>query len=127
MSIKLILAIVTITTALICYTIGVWTEHHQKCLKPFHVIFFWIGLVFDTTGTTIMSFISRENGGGSLLSAHGITGLIAIILMCVHAVWATVVLAKKQEKQQKVFHRFSVLVWCIWLIPFIIGMMMGMR
>lgn len=68
MDFKLIAAIVTITMALIFYTIGVWTEHKQKCLKKFHLVFFWIGLLFDTTGTTIMSLISQENGGSSLLS-----------------------------------------------------------
>lgn len=126
MSIKLIFAIVTITLALVFYTIGVWTEHKQKCLKKFHLIFFWIGLVFDTTGTTIMSLISRENGSSSLLSVHGITGLLAIILMLVHAIWATVVLVRKNQASQKTFHHFSVFVWCVWLVPFLIGMFMGM-
>lgn len=126
MDFKLITAVVTITMALIFYTIGVWTEHKQKCLKKFHLIFFWTGLIFDTTGTTVMSLISRENGGSNLLSAHGITGALAIILMLVHAIWATVVLVKKNEKSQKAFHRFSIFVWCVWLVPFLIGMFMGM-
>ncbi len=125
MSGKLIAAIITITLALICYTIGVWSEHRAKKLKISHLIFFWVGLVFDTTGTTIMTSISKESGGSSLLSSHGITGALAIILMIIHAVWASVVLVRKNEEAQTAFHKFSIVVWCIWLIPFVLGMVMG--
>lgn len=70
MKIKLIFAIITITLALIFYTIGVFLEKKNKTLKKEHVIIFWLGLIFDTTGTTIMSTISNE---GSIFSLHGIT------------------------------------------------------
>ena len=53
--------------------------------------------------------------------------MIAIILMMIHAVWATVVLVRKDDKAIYTFHRFSILVWVIWLIPFVLGMMMGMK
>jgi uncharacterized repeat protein (TIGR03987 family) len=61
------------------------------------------------------------------MSAHGITGAVAIVLMVVHAVWATAVLARKDEKAMRSFHKFSILVWAIWLVPFVLGMMMGMK
>lgn len=127
MSTKLILAIITISLALVFYTVGVWTEHKQKSLKWPNLVFFWLGLVFDTTGTTIMTFISESNGTNGFLSVHGITGALAIVLMIVHAVWATVVLARKNEKAQHTFHRFSIVVWCIWLIPYLLGVFMGMN
>lgn len=127
MSTKLILAIITISLALVFYTVGVWTEHKQKSLKWQNLVFFWLGLVFDTTGTTIMTFISESNGTNGFLSVHGITGTLAIVLMIVHAVWATVVLARKNEKAQHTFHRFSIVVWCIWLIPYLLGVFMGMN
>lgn len=127
MSTKLILAIITISLALVFYTVGVWTEHKQKSLKWQNLVFFWLGLVFDTTGTTIMTFISESNGTNGFLSVHGITGALAIVLMIVHAVWATVVLARKNEKAQHTFHRFSIVVWCIWLIPYLLGVFMGMN
>jgi uncharacterized repeat protein (TIGR03987 family) len=127
MDTKLILAIVTITMALIFYTAGVWSEHRQKQLRAKNLILFWIGLVFDTTGTTIMTTISNLDVDANRLNLHGITGAAAILLMIVHAVWATIVLATKNEKAQHTFHRFSVTVWCIWLVPYILGMIMGMR
>jgi len=38
--------------------------------------------------------------------------------MFIHAVWAAVVLKRKNEKAIQNFHKFSVLVWAIWLIPY---------
>lgn len=127
MSPILIKAVIAITLALIFYTIGVWSEHRAKVLKPIHLVFFWLGLIMDTTGTTLMAKMAESSGGGGLMSAHGITGLIAIILMMIHAVWATFVLARKDDKAMHTFHRLSIAVWVIWLIPFVLGMMMGMK
>lgn len=45
--------------------------------------------------------------------------------MCVHAIRATVVLIKKDEKMIASFHRFSVAVWLIWLIPCFNPMLFG--
>ncbi len=49
-------------------------------------------------------------------SVHGLTGIFAILLMFIHAVWASVVLARKDERLIINFHKFSVVVWLIWLI-----------
>ena len=125
MSPTLIKAIIFITLALILYTIGVWTEKIGRTLKPFHLIFFWAGLICDSLGTFLMSKLTGS-AESKALSLHGITGAIAIILMMVHAVWATVVLIKKDEKSLHTFHRFSLFVWIVWLVPYILGMMMGM-
>lgn len=119
----LISAIITITLALVFYTIGVWGEKMQGELKKWHLLVFYLGLVFDTTGTTIMSRIAS---GGFKLNFHGITGLLAIILMLFHALWATGVLVRNNEKAKANFHRLSIVVWIIWLIPFISGAVFGM-
>ena len=52
---------------------------------------------------------------------HGFTGIIAIALMLIHAIWAAVVLVKKNQNMLSKFHKFSIIVWIIWLIPFISG------
>lgn len=122
----LIAVIISITMALIFYTIGVWSEHRAKVLMPKHLAFFWLGLCFDATGTELMSHMASGSGGG-LMTLHGITGMIAIILMLVHAVWATAVMIRKDEQMMHTFHRFSITVWVIWLVPFVLGMIMGMR
>ena len=120
------IAIVTITLALVCYTIGVWAERRAGVLKKWHAIVFWLGLVFDTTGTTVMGQIAKQNGGGGS-GLHGVTGLLAIGLMLFHAVWAAVVLVKKDAQKQQSFHKFSIFVWIVWLIPYVLGMVLGMQ
>lgn len=115
-------AIATIVSALVFYTVGVWSERFAGKLKPWHLILFWIGFVFDTTGTTLMSRIA----GQWTLDVHSITGVLAIVLMLGHAVWASIVLLTRNEKAIQNFHKFSTLVWLIWLVPFITGLIGAM-
>lgn len=117
------IAIITISLALVFYTVGVWGEKLQKTLKPVHLVFFWIGLLFDTIGTTVMSRIAQAGSGDPL---HAVTGMLAILLMLAHAIWATYVIVKKDAKQMQSFHKFSIAVWVIWLIPYFSGVIMGM-
>jgi uncharacterized repeat protein (TIGR03987 family) len=113
---------ITINLALICYSIGVWSERFAGRLKPWHLAFFWLGLVFDTWGTGLM----MEMVGGLTFDVHGVSGVIAILLMLIHAVWASVVLIRKDEKMIRNFHKFSVVVWVIWLIPYFSPMIFAM-
>jgi uncharacterized repeat protein (TIGR03987 family) len=107
-------ASVIITAALVFYTIGVWSERLAGRLKPWHLVFFWLGLACDTIGTGMM----LDFAGGLTADVHGVTGVIAILLMLVHAVWATIVLARRDERLILTFHRFSIVVWAVWLIPY---------
>lgn len=124
----LIAAIVLITLALIFYTAGVWTEHRAGTLRPGHVALFVTGLVFDTAGTTVMSIIARSGTvpDTALNQVMEVTGLLALILMAVHAVWAVVTLIRRRPRELAVFHRFSLVVWAIWLVPYITGMLGSM-
>jgi uncharacterized repeat protein (TIGR03987 family) len=116
-------AVIFINLAFVFYTIGVWSEKKQGILKFWHVVVFCIGLLFDTLGTT---FMGRISGSMFSVSFHGITGLSALLLMIFHVLWAIVVLFKNNESMKSEFHRFSIVVWLIWLIPFLSGAIMGM-
>lgn len=109
------LPMIIISLALIFYSIGVWSERFQGRLKTWHLVFFWLGLVCDTWGTGLMI----EMAGGLTADIHGITGVIAILLMLIHAVWATIVLIRKDEIAIRKFHRFSLFVWFVWLVPYL--------
>ena len=106
---------IAINLALVFYSIGVWSERIQGRLKPWHLAFFGLGLVCDTVGTGLMF----EMAGGLTFDVHGLTGMLAIILMLIHAVWAAVVLLRKDAKMIANFHKFSVAVWVIWLVPYL--------
>ena len=45
--------------------------------------------------------------------------------MIVHAMWATVTYLRGSQKARKRFHTFSTVVWLVWLVPYIIGMLVG--
>lgn len=116
-------AILFISLALVLYTLGVWGEKLQGALKPWHLAVFWAGLACDAAGTALMGMLAESVAP---FSFHAVTGAAAILLMLLHAVWATVVLARKNQAMVHVFHRFSLAVWVIWLVPYISGLVAGM-
>ncbi|MFZ0531549.1 MAG: HsmA family protein [Anaerolineales bacterium] len=116
------LPLIIISLALIFYSIGVWSERIQGKLKTWHLIFFWSGLVCDMWGTGLMI----DMAGGLTSDIHGVTGVIAIVLMLIHAFWATLVLIKKDENAISNFHKFSLIVWFVWLIPYFSPMVINM-
>jgi len=117
------LATTLITLALVFYSVGVWSERIARYLKPWHVVMFWLGLAFDAFGTYAMDLLEP---GIDWASMHTITGQLAIWLMFGHAVWATIVVRRDDKIARTRFHRLSVLVWLIWLVPYIGGMFLGM-
>jgi uncharacterized repeat protein (TIGR03987 family) len=116
-------ATIFITLALGFYSGGVWSEKIAGRLKRWHVVLFWLGLVCDTAGTGIM----LELAGGFGLDIHGLTGTLAILLMIGHAVWATVVVVRQAERALVNFHRLSLLVWAVWLVPYGTGFFASMH
>jgi len=122
MTSQTLIAMILITLALVFYSIGVWSERIAGSLKWWHLIFFWTGLIFDTIGTAIM----MEMAGGIGFDIHSLTGVLAILLMIIHAIWATIVLVREDERMIANFHKFSVVVWLIWLIPYLSGFVVSM-
>jgi uncharacterized repeat protein (TIGR03987 family) len=120
----LLLSTILITLALVFYSIGVWAERIARYLKAWHVAAFWTGFMFDVTGTLAMTKLAK--GSFNPVELHTLTGQIALWLMLAHAVWATFVVRKGSEKNRIGFHRYSLVVWLIWLIPYFGGMFMGM-
>ena len=125
MSVPLTVASILITLALVFYSLGVWSERLARYLKPWHVAAFWTGFLFDVSGTWTMHQLAQ--GPFDLTAPHTLTGQIALLLMFAHALWATYVSLKGSENTRSGFHRFSMIVWLIWLIPYFGGMYMGMH
>ncbi len=105
------------------YTVGVWSAVLSRRLKPWHDLFFWLGFTADTAGTEMM----RQLAGGFRWGFHTVTGGLALLLMLLHAVWATVVLVRGSASRLRAFHRTSLVVWLIWLVPFVTGLILGAR
>jgi uncharacterized repeat protein (TIGR03987 family) len=114
-----------ITLALVFYSVGVWAERIARYLKPWHVAAFWAGFAFDVSGTYAMHLMATRPF--DILEPHTLTGQIAIWLMLVHAAWATQVARTGTEQARQGFHRYSLFVWVVWLIPYFGGMFLAMR
>jgi uncharacterized repeat protein (TIGR03987 family) len=114
-----------ITLALFFYSVGVWSERIARYLKLWHVAAFWTGFTFDISGTWTMHLMAK--GPFNLLDIHTLTGQIALWLMLAHALWATIVIKRGSEQVRKSFHRYSIIVWLIWLIPYFGGIYIGMK
>jgi uncharacterized repeat protein (TIGR03987 family) len=121
----LIMSAILITLALVFYSMGVWAERIARYLKWWHVAAFWTGFLFDVSGTLAMHQIAE--GPFDLRESHTLTGQIALWLMLAHAIWATRVAWNGSGEVRKGFHRYSLTVWLVWLIPYFGGMYIGMK
>jgi uncharacterized repeat protein (TIGR03987 family) len=121
----LVVASILITLALVSYSLGVWAERIAHDLKPWHVAAFWTGFAFDVSGTWVMHRLAQ--GPFDLLEPHTLTGQMALWLMLAHAVWATWVSRRGSAEARTGFHRYSLVVWLVWLVPYFSGMYLGMR
>lgn len=121
----LVLSVILINLALIFYTLGVWSERFARYLKSRHVVQFWLGFLFDVSGTLAMHKIS--DNPFDLLDLHTLSGQIGLWLMLAHALWATRVVRIAREKDLKNFHKYSIVVWMIWLIPYFGGIYISMN
>lgn len=128
MSVSLMLATGTISLAFLLYTVAVFWERAAGRLRLPQLLLFWAGLVFDATGTTIMSGIAGSGSAAGLsagVNLHGVTGALAIVLMLFHAGWATWVFVRRDERRLASFHKLSVAVWLLWTLPYAMGLLMG--
>lgn len=71
MATMLILSSTLIALALVFYSIGVWSERIARYLKPWHVIAFWTGFLFDVSGTLAMHRLAK--GPFDLRAPHTLT------------------------------------------------------
>lgn len=120
----IVISTILITLALVFYSTGIWAERIARLLKPWHVVTFWLGFGFDVAGTL---FMHRMAGGVmDLMEPHTLTGQIALWLMLAHATWATIVIRRDLKSLRLKFHRYSLVVWLIWLVPYFGGMFLAM-
>ena len=90
----------------------------------------------ERRGTGCLKYDFAKERGGLMKSIahmthlhdeiHTVTGVIAILLMLIHAMWAIWTYTRGSLTAKAHFNRFSIFVWCIWLIPYFIGMYLGM-
>jgi len=110
------LAVILICSALVLYTVAIWSERLKKRLLPWMLIIFIFALVCDIIGTSMMGY----QNGGLVFSLHSVCGFLALIIMLIHLLWAVDALARG-GRCQELFTKYSIWAWCLWLLAFITG------
>ena len=120
---ELILPATIMSLAFVFYTTGVWSERRQRDLRGWHVALFWLGLACDGYATVLMERLVAIGEHAGVV--HTLTGFAAFGLMAIHATWATWVLFRGRPQARTDFHRYSIVVWAVWLVPYFGGMAAG--
>lgn len=104
-------------TALVLYSIVVWSHKIKKTLNLWMVWLFGIGLAADAGGTI---FLCMAVASRWTFTLHTISGLVSLFIMTLHFIWAflSIVCGGRFEVY---FKRFSVPAYFLWLIAFISG------
>lgn len=120
----ILISVVSITTALVLYTIAIWRNWRMGVLTTAHVILLWIGLAADMLATQMMG-LSIE--GNIVWDFHTISGYTGLALMAVLAVVGTWARATNRESLLTGFHRYAIPVWIIWVASYVTGVVIGIQ
>ena len=51
--------------------------------------------------------------------------LVGVVLLSVNVIWAIAVLREGTDKQLEIFHKFSIIIWVLWLAMYFLGLRTG--
>ena len=102
--------------ALILYTISIMSHYKKGQFESWMLKTFGFGLLADISGTIFLCVFASHGWQWTL---HSISGLLALIIMSIHFAWAY--LAFNDDKYEKIFHKYSIYAWVLWLIAFVSG------
>lgn len=106
--------------ALFFYTTAIWSHRFSGTMKTWMLACFSTGLLADISGTIFLCVIVSDTWHWTL---HSISGLIALLIMSLHFIWALAAMTRGGTAEEK-FNRWSLWAWLIWLIAFVSGIPM---
>lgn len=120
----ILVSVISITTALVLYTIAIWRNWRMKLLTTAHIILLWCGLATDALATQMMG-LSIE--GEIVWDFHTISGYTGLVLMAVLAVVGSWAKWSDRGALLTSFHRFAIPVWIIWVASYATGVVIGVQ
>ena len=118
-------AIIVSVISAAAYTLAVRILSKSRKLKPLHLLLLWLAFCGNAAGAGMLRMAIGE-GSGFMYSLRSICIIISIVVLFVHAVWATALISLPEEKSMRIFLRDSKLVWKIWLFFFLAGIVLGL-
>jgi uncharacterized repeat protein (TIGR03987 family) len=119
----IIVSVVSITFALILYTVAIWRNWRVKILTTSQLVLLWLALAADSLATQMMS-MSVEETTWDLHTISGYSGLALMALLVIAGSWA---MWQKREPVLRSFHRFAAPVWIFWFISYASGVVVGVQ
>lgn len=116
----LISSLIVLTAALVFYSIGVWSEHVRGKLRFWDLIFMLVALLCDAVGAGLMKNAAQQTQ--HLNETHTIVGVLAILLILGHTIWAMWVMVSRLPSARLLYNRVSIFIWCLWLVPYFFNM-----
>jgi uncharacterized repeat protein (TIGR03987 family) len=104
--------------ALICYTIGIFTEQRQRRVTRRVVTFLTAGVIFDVVATGCM-IVGSSSGP---FTAHGLLGFSSLAAMLVETGLAWRHRQRQGEAEVPIWlHRYSRIAYSWWIVAYITG------
>lgn len=119
----ILISVISITTALLLYTIVVWRNWYTKLLTTAQLIMLWLGLAADALATRMMG-LSVEQTTWDLHTISGYAGLGLMALLAAFGSWAKLT---GREAVLTSFHRYAIPIWIIWVISYATGVVIGIQ
>lgn len=116
-NISILVGTITVTAALLAYSIAVLTEQFKKKVNKVVLIFLTSGLILDITATSFMIYGSSN----SAFTLHGMLGYSALLAMLIdtYLIWKNYL--KFGEIIKKSIHQYSLMAYLWWIVAFITG------
>ena len=117
LGIHILIGTITVTAALLAYSIGVITEQIKKKVNKTVLTFVTLGLILDITATSFMIYGSSN----SAFTLHGFVGYSALLAMFIdtYLLWKNYL--KFGEYINNSVHKYSLGAYLWWVIAFITG------
>lgn len=119
----ILVSVISITAALIFYTVAVWRNWRSQLLTVGTIVLFWCGLATDVLATTMM----RMSVEKTTYDLHTISGYSALALMLALTLVGTGALVIRKDDLLKSFHRIAMPVWVLWALSYATGVIVGVQ
>ena len=119
----ILVSVISITTALIVYSIAVWSNWRAKILSVAQIVLLWIGLAADALATRMMGLSVEE----TTWDFHTISGYAGLGLMAILAIVGSWAKLTSREDILRSFHKYAVPVWVIWVVSYLTGVVIGIQ
>ena len=119
----IIVSVVSITFALILYTVAIWKNWRGKILTSSQLVLLWLALAADSLATQMMA-MSVEETTWDLHTISGYSGLALMALLVVAGSWS---MWQQREPFLRSFHRLAAPVWVFWFVSYASGVVVGVQ